>query len=637
MTNALRHRGPDGCDVRVFVPEGSSTAAALGHRRLAILDLSDAGLQPMSNEDESVWVVFNGEIYNYRQLRADLLRKGHQFRSGTDSEVLVHLYEDFGPDFITQLTGMFAFAIFDVKAQRIVLARDQLGIKPLYYSLLPDGLAFGSEIKALLAARSDTPCVNWQAIYDYFTYLYVPGPATAFEGIEQLPPAHTLVYDLRCNQHQLARYWQVRRLEEVERAPREQIEEALYSSLVTSVSQELVSDVPLGLFLSGGIDSSILAGVARQGGVTPRTFTVAFSNSESRYYSEADVAVETSRFLGTEHRQLDVDSVDPFEMLGLVDHFDEPFGNPTFYLQWLIAGRAREHITVALNGAGGDELFAGYPRYRAAQLSRLLHHVPESVLRVGRRALDLARDDHRTMRLRRVREFFDGLDADPVREFANWTYFMNGPEKAELLQESTSSLESSERYLRRYYDETPVAGDNRLLHIDVQSFLADNLLVYTDRMSMAVGMEVRVPLLEPAFVEYALNIPYRWKLSLGSSKWIFRHAFRQFLTPSVRKGAKRGFNAPLALWIRDELDEYFSASEQSNHPLMDVLGEDIGATWKNDAILNWNYIDQMRREHRDGRKDLSYELFSVIVFDVWWRKYITGSLPITRWTAVGAA
>ena len=632
MTAAIKHRGPDGSGARAFGADQLSCAVALGHRRLSIIDLSDAGLQPMRNEDGTIWVVFNGEIYNFQALRDDLLTRGHTFHSATDTEVLVHLYEDLGPSFVDKLNGIFAFAILDCRTRRILLARDHIGVKPLYYSASADGLAFGSEIKALLAARKDRPGVNWQAIYDYFTFLYIPGPQTAFEGIEQLPPAHTLLYDFESRRCTLTPYWHVDR-SDIARAAKADVEEVLYSKVLGAVQRELVSDVPLGVFLSGGIDSAALTGLASESGVRPRTFTVDFSSPDLRYYSEARLARATSQFLNTDHHQLDVASSDPIEMLGLLEFFDQPFGNPTFYLQWLIARCSREHMTVALSGAGGDELFAGYPRYRAAQLSPFFHAIPRFFIRAGRRVFDLFKDSHRTMRLRRVREFLDGLDDDPVHEFAHWTYYMTAEEKAQLFaRETEQAWDRSERHLQRYFEESPFEGGNRLLHVDVRSFLVDNLLEYTDRMSMAVGMEVRVPLLEPDIVAYALNVPFGWKLGARFSKIIERDAFQKFLTPEVRQGAKRGFNAPLGMWMRGALDEYFVASRRDSHPLKDMLGSDIGASWGNEGVLNWSYIETLRRAHRDGRQDVSYELFAVIAFDVWWRKYVAGTLAIEHWS-----
>jgi asparagine synthase (glutamine-hydrolysing) len=322
-------------------------------------------------------------------------------------------------------------------------------------------------------------------------------------------------------------------------------------------------------------------------------------------------------------------------MLDLLEYFDEPFGNPTLFLQWLIAGKAREHITVALSGAGGDELFAGYPRYRAMQLSAAIHRVPKPWLRFASRSLARLRDANKSMHLRRARELLDGLDEDPLREFQSWTYYMTEADKALLLRERSANCLPSNRVLRQQYEECRSSPDNRMLQLDVQTFLVDNLLNYTDRMSMAVGMEVRVPFLEADFVQFALNLPMSWKLG-WQSKNIMRKTFAQYLAPAIRRGKKRGFNAPLGVWMRDQLDQYFEAARDTGHPLRERLGDDIGATWLTSRLLNADYIDWMRQQHREGRQDLAHELFAVIMFDLWWRKYITGTSPMVHWSAEGS-
>lgn len=633
MTQTLRHRGPDGAGVKVFSDGRQRAAVALGHRRLSIIDLTNAGLQPMSNEDETVWLVFNGEIYNFPALRRELIAQGHRFRSNADSEVIIHLYEELGPAVVSRLNGIFAFAILDLRTSRLLLARDHIGVKPLYYRASDDGLAFGSEIKAILALGERRE-VDRQGIYDFFTYLFIPGERTAYQGVHQLPPAHTLTYDFAAGRAEVNRYWRLRERKEVASSSRADVKCALIEKLGTAVEGQLLSDVPLGIFLSGGVDSSALAGLASRLGNAPASYTIDFSSPDLRFYSEAAVAEETSRLLGLGHERLSVSESDPTEMLDLIEYFDQPFGNPTAYLQWLIAKKAREHITVALSGAGGDELFAGYPRYRAAQLSGFFHRIPKPLLALGRRGLELPRDDYRTMRLRRVREFIDGLDEDPVREFTNWTYYMQSKDKQALFGASWQDFEPSDEYLRGVFDESPLSGGNRLLYVDVRSFLPGNLLEYTDRMSMAVGMEVRVPLLEPEFVEYALNVPFNWKLTRRGSKTIMREAFAPLLSPTVRKGAKRGFNVPLGRWMQETLDSYFECGNTAN-AAEEMFGSDRGATWREEQILNPRYIEWMRLEHQSGRQDLSHELFSVIIFDVWWRKYVKQSLPITKWSADG--
>jgi len=641
MVQTLLHRGPDGRNTRSFLPPVISRPVALGHTRLAIIDVSEAGRQPMSNEDGTAWLIFNGEIYNFPELRTRLEVQGHRFRSHTDSEVILHLYDELGPDCVRNLDGIFAFAILDLKRDLVLLARDPLGVKPLYYSASADHFLFGSEIKAILASSMYRADVDWQAAHDYFTYLYVPGPRTMFQGILQLPPAHRLILNLADSSLHLERYWEVRRREEIEKASFADLKTQVRERLAASVKSQLISDVPLGVFLSGGIDSTIVTGLAREGKPKLSTFTVVFEGKEFEFYNEREKSLAVSRHLGTQHHELQVLKTDPAEVLDLVEYMDQPFGNPTSYLMYLLSRVSREHITVALCGAGGDELYAGYPRYRAVRLARQLGWVPRTCLRWGRRALDLVRDSYRTMSLKRARKFLDGLDEDFFGQYAKWTYFLDEEKKAQLLRQLSGSgacgnhRASSVEVLRAAMGRSRLADpDNRILHMDLQTFLVDNVLEYTDKMSMAVALEVRVPLLDPGFVELSLNIPFEYKVRHGETKALLQEAFAEFFPRAARHAPKRGFNAPLAHWILSVFDEYFEASQRPVHSLKDRMGEDIGATWKG-GLLDWSFIQQMREQHRQGKRDNSYELFAVILFDVWWRKYITGTLPMVRWQAAG--
>ncbi len=633
MAQSLRHRGPDGLETRTFAPPRVSETVALAHNRLAIIDLSPAGREPMSNEDETLWLVFNGEIYNFTQLRSRLEIQGHRFRSRTDAEVILHLYEEVGPDSVKQLNGIFAFALLDLRQNRLLLARDPIGVKPLFYYSKPDQFIFGSEIKAVLAALPRTPHLNWGAVSDYFTYLYVPGPKTVFQDIVQLPPAHRLILNLSDNALCLERYWAVQRRKEIESASYEDLKGQVRESLAGSVKNQLISDVPLGIFLSGGVDSTIVAGLAKEHKAAVQTYTVIFEGEEYAFYNEAQKARAVSQHLHTDHRELSVPPTDPSEILNLVDHFDQPFGNPTAYLMHLLSKQARAHITVALCGAGGDELFAGYPRYRAIRFARKLRWIPRPCLRFGGAALSLFPDSYRSMYLRRGRKFFEGLDADFFTQYARWTYFLDEEKKSKLFRLNSSgyspnSLEPSSRALQSAFDSSRLhEWDNRTLQMDVQTFLVDNILEYTDRMSMATALEVRVPLLDPGFVELSLNIPFAYKIRGGKTKALLKEAFDEFFPPIAKNAAKRGFNAPLAHWIRETFDEYFEASRISQGPFKDRLGEGIGSSW-NDGILNWDFIQQLRGQHRRGVRDNSYELFGILAFDVWWRKYINKSLPI---------
>lgn len=638
MVRTLLHRGPDGHDTKIFESPGAPRAVGFGHTRLAIIDLSDAARQPLSNEDGTLWLIFNGEIYNFQELRAELEAQGHRFRTQTDSEVIVHLYEELGTSCPERLNGMFAFAILDLPNRQLFLARDHIGVKPLYYWSGPGSFVFGSEIKAILASGLYTPEVDWQGVHDYFTYLYTPCPATVFRGIRQLPPAHRLVYDLQAGTLEISRYWQVSRREEIERASVPELREQLRLLLTDSVKRQLISDVPLGVFLSGGVDSTIVTGLARQEGIPLRTFTVVFEGEEFAFYNEQEISRQVSRHLGTVHQELSVAPSDPAAMLNLVEFFDQPFGNPTSYLMYLICGRARKHITVALNGAGGDELYAGYPRYRAARLAHRLRWVPRSLLRAGSGVLDLFHDSYRTMGLRRARKFLEGLDADFPRQFVKWTYFFDEPAKAQLLfprshNGANGSCDSSERCIRLASTRSALwEFENRMLHTDVLTFLPDNVLEYTDKMGMAVALEARVPLLDFRFVEFSLNVPFSLKLKGGQSKWLLRETFPEFFPPPAWIAPKRGFNAPLAHWMLNAFDAYFEPPARPG-PAQELFGDDAGATWR-EGILNPTFVQELRGQHKRGLRDNSYELFAILMFDVWWRKYIKRSLPMVHTSEV---
>lgn len=627
MTLSLAHRGPDDSGARFFPEE----RAGLGHTRLSIIDLSPAGHQPMSSANEDIWVVYNGEIYNFLELRREAELLGHRFRSRTDTEVLLHYYEKEGVECVRRLNGMFAFAILDCQRRKLVLARDRLGIKPLYYFWEGGRFVFGSEIKAILAAGFYSPDLNWQGLYDYFTYLYVPCPDTIFKGIFQVPPAHVLELDLRTHEVRTQRYWRADVLGDVaadkgsNAKDYKTIKGELRALLKDAVQRQMISDVPLGVFLSGGVDSPILAGLMAQASSRPvKTFTIIFHGKNIQYYNEQAQARAVADKLGTEHHEIAVDISDPMEMLRLVDYFDQPFGNPTFYLMYLIAQRTRPEVTVALSGAGGDELFAGYPRYRAMVLARRLRWVPRPLLDAARRILALPSDSYRTATLRRARQFLDGLDENFSRQFVKWTYFLDEEEKKLLLnwregeEEQNNNLLPSDRIIRRCLEESRLDDfGNRVLHLDVQTFLLNNLLEYTDKMSMAVGLEVRVPYLDHRVVEYGLAIPFLKKLRGRENKVVLKEAFYDILPAGNRKASKKGFNVPLALWMRDYLDSYFDQYMSRG----EVERQDV---------LNWEHIQLLRRQHRAGRRDNSYELFSIMMFDVWYRRYILRSeLPET--------
>jgi asparagine synthase (glutamine-hydrolysing) len=616
MRDTLVHRGPDSAGQVSFPQE----QVGLGHRRLRIIDLSPEADQPMTQEDGSVWIVFNGEIYNFTELRKDLENRGHRFKSRSDTEVILHLYEEQGTKCFAQLNGIFALALLDRPRGKLILARDHLGVKPLYYHHEGVHFTFASEIKAILASEKYSRALNRQGMYDYFTFLYVPCPETVFEGIFQVPPAHVLELDLRSGQRRLWCYWQADGGQEEGNGQRsyEETKQELRDLLTDSVRRQMVSDVPLGVFLSGGVDSPVLTGLMAQASSRPvKTFSVIFQGKDVQFYNEQEAARAVAQKFGTEHHEIPVDIGDPEAMFDLVDYFDQPFGNPTFYLMYLISKHTRAEVTVALCGAGGDELFAGYPRYQAVALSRWLDWLPAPVLAGARGLARLMPTGHRATRLTRVAQFLNGLDRDPARRYVKWVYFFDEKKKRDLLNQGAgrdgadeSALLPSDRIIRRYLAESRLTDfGNRGLHVDVQTFLVDNLLEYTDKMSMATSLEVRVPFLDPRFVERSLRVPFRHKLRRGRGKVILREAFADLLPEANKRLPKKGFNAPLAVWMRDRLDRYFDAH----------LGR---ARVQQQGIFNWDYLRALRSQHQAGERDNSYELFSILMFDVWYRKYL---------------
>jgi asparagine synthase (glutamine-hydrolysing) len=617
MTASLAHRGPDDRGAAHF-PEAR---LGLGHRRLSILDLSPRGRQPMANEDGTQWITFNGEIYNYRELKKTLDPARHRFASETDTEVILHLYEERGVEAFRALNGMFAFALYDAVRARLYLVRDQLGIKPLYYTEAGGRLAFASEIKAILAAEIYTPEIDWQAAHDFFSYLYVPAPHTMFRGIYQLPPAHFLEYDLRARRLvRIARYWDVAEWGARAAGRREDaqdLQEQLRALMADAVEKQMISDVPLGAFLSGGVDSNVIVGLMAARAARPvKTFTVLFDEPELDYYDERREARRVAERFATEHHEMVVDLSQPEEMLDLVEYFDQPFGNATLYLTYLLSQYTRRHITVALSGAGGDELFGGYPRYRAVRAAKYLRWVPPPAARAALKGVSLLRDNFADRRLHRIRALLAGLDADPARQYLKWVYYLDEERKAKLLAADGPRL-ASHRILQAHLERIPSQWEdgNRFSYLDVETFLADNLLEYSDKMSMAWGLELRVPYLDPRVVELAFRIPFSLKLRGKESKAIQRRAFAELIPPENRRAPKKGFNVPLGTWMRTKLDHYFDERMPR-------------AYVRREGIFDAEYLAHLRDEHRRGRRDNAYELFAVLIFDTWYRKYLTRTLPM---------
>lgn len=607
----LKHRGPDDSH-SVCLDE----SIFLGHTRLAVIDLSKNGRQPMESGNKKCWIVYNGEIYNHLELRKELENTGYMFKSKTDTEVILGLYETYGEKCLEKLNGMFAVAIYDKEKQKLFLARDRLGIKPLYYSFINGTFVFASEIKAILESNLIRKEINWQAIYDYFTFLFVPYPDTAFKHIKQLSPAHTLAVNLKSNDLQIDSYWNPYNESENDftQADYNALKERLSFLIEDSVKNQLISDVPLGLFLSGGIDSSILAAIASKHLSKPlKTYTVRFDDIEMPFFDESKQALNTSQFLSTDHTELQVQGSSVEEIIGLIGCFDQPFANPTFYLSYLLSKLTKDHVTVALSGAGGDELFGGYPRYKALQYSKILQFTPKLFNPYFFKLAGLIKEDYNNPLPRRLKLFLRGIGEDLPSQYTKWTYFLSDDEKEQLLHSdfmAKITSKNSTAVIERYLNEAK-NGEyiNKIEYIDLHTFLIDNVLEYTDKTSMAVGLEARVPYLDHRIVEFSLQIPSKYKIKGSDTKVILKDIFKDMLPDELFNLPKKGFNPPISHWIEKHFNFYFEKILTSSYI-------------EKQGIFNHDYISTLRKQHKSRVKDNGMELFSIIMFDSWYKKYI---------------
>jgi asparagine synthase (glutamine-hydrolysing) len=586
MCNAIRHRGPDG--EGYFVAPG----VALGMRRLSVIDLA-GGDQPIANEDGSVQVVFNGEIYNYRELRGRLVAAGHHLATHSDTETLVHLYEDDGDRLVHALRGMFAFAIWDVRRQHLLLARDRLGIKPLYYWERPGGLAFASELRAFLALETFSARIDRSALGEYLALGYVPDPLCIFEGVKKLSPGHILSWD-RERGSRLDRYWSPAGSETPNVDEWEAIEE-VQRLLADAVRCHLAADVPLGAFLSGGLDSSsVVALMGRQMDRPVRTFSIGFEEPE---FNEAPAAAAAARALGTEHRELIVRPDADVLVEDLVRCFDEPFADSSALPTYLVARLAREDVTVALSGDGGDELFGGYTRYaevlrrgelRPTALRHAIGHVARRLPHAspGRnRLLDLART-------RRGRYAATVAGALAVRD---------GGVALPLLASGGGTLDV---LLDRWFDQLPSRDfATQMMLVDTMSYLPGDILTKVDRTSMAVSLEARVPLLDHRLVEFVVGLPSRLKIRDGTGKWILRQAIAGLVPAHVLEKPKQGFGVPLNRWFRKHLRHRVERLLQADSPIYEFVDRPA--------------MRRLATEHRLQRRDHSHLLWRMLVLDLW--------------------
>lgn len=600
MTRLMTHRGPDGEGLHVDGPVG------LGHRRLSVIDV-EAGVQPMTNEDGTLWLVYNGEIYNFRELAAELAARGHRFATRCDTEVILHLYEELGPACLERLRGMFSFALWDGRRRRLFCARDRLGVKPFFYRFAGGDFIFASGPEPILRHPGVGRSVDAKALDLYLTYQYVPAPLTIYGGMRKLPPAHYLL--LEDGRLSVERYWDVNPGRQAE-IGYDEARERLRELLTEATRLRLVSDVPLGAFLSGGIDSSIV--VALMSGLTDRpvkTFSIGF---EEQTYNELPYARMIAARYGTDHHEFVVKPDAVGLLPRLVRQYGEPFGDSSALPTYYVAEMSRRHVTVALNGDAGDELFAGYDRYLAYALAGRWGRIPSAKLQGRVLARILARAP-RDSALHRVRRFAESVGLEGPARYLSYVAYFGEEERARLyapaMREASRGYDAL-GYLRSLYDACRMDDElGRLLYVDLHSYLPGDLLVKVDIATMAVSLEARSPFLDHRVVEFAAALPPRWKLKGREGKHILKETFADLLPPEILRRPKRGFAVPISRWFRGELKSY----------LRDVLLDP--------SSLGRGYFDPARvrglvEEHQKGRRDHTYRLWALLALELWHREFI---------------
>jgi asparagine synthase (glutamine-hydrolysing) len=603
MCDAMAYRGPD--DAGYLVDPG----VAIGMRRLAIIDLH-SGHQPIFNEDDSVAVVFNGEIYNYRELRQRLEARGHRFKTSSDTEVIVHLYEDLGADFADELNGMFAIALLDRRQRRLVLARDHAGIKPLYYARVDQGLVFGSEVKVVLESGWVPRRLDMDALGQFLSWEYVPGAATLLRDVRRLEPASILELDLQSGQQRIRRFWSPLRAAENDAVATRSAgdwESEVDERVAESVKKQLVSDVPLGAFLSGGVDSSIV--VAAMG--RAETFSIGFDDPT---YNETQWSQRVAQHLGVHHH---VEIIQP-NVLELFDrlmlHMDDPIADVSIFPTYLVSKLAAKFVKVVLSGDGGDELFGGYETFLAQEKARYWDALPRwmrhGVLTPIAEALPPTSAKKGT--INKVKRFVEGAGMDPALGHARWRLFLTEPARQRLFTPGSYGQLTSPvgaHILALNAECQHLEPRNRALYVDFSSYLVDNCLTKVDRMSMACSIEARVPLLDKEIVELAFRVPTDLKFTSSETKVLLKRVAARHVPRECVYRPKQGFSIPIKSWLKNEfrglLEQYLNHDRIAHGGIFDAAE-----------------VSRLKQEHLDNRANHSHILWGLLVFEHWrdrWR------------------
>ncbi len=599
MCDVIRHRGPD--DEGVWVDEG----VALGMRRLSIIDLS-TGQQPIHNEDRTVWTVFNGEIYNFRELRRDLEATGHVFYTSTDTEVIVHAYEQWGAGAIPRLRGMFGLAIWDTRSRTLLIARDRIGIKPMHYAMIKGRFYFGSEIKSLLQAPDLPRDLDMDAIDHYLSFLYTPRDGSIFANVRKLPPGHCLAWT--DGVATIDRYWELPATETYRGSEADAVHQ-LRGVLTDAVRSHLVSDVPLGAFLSGGVDSSLVVGLMSEtSGARVKTFSIGFNEPA---FDELEHARRVARHFGTDHHEFIVEPDAVGILDRLVSHFDEPFADSSAIPTWYVSEMARRHVTVVLSGDGGDELFGGYDRYlphpRVVAFDR---YSPRGARRVA--AIAAARLPHGV----RGKNFLRHVGRDDRGRYLDAIRFFGADEKPALLtveaRRRMHEPDAEHRLARHFERYSQLPWPSQMMRFDTETYLPEDVLTKVDRMSMAHSIESRVPLLDNEVVAFAATLPAEMKIRDNRRKHVLKEVAATLLPPEILNRRKQGFGVPLGVWFRGNLPELFS----------DTL---LGAASLQRGYFEPAFVRQIVGEHVSGKRDHTLRLWQLVVFERWHEQYVDGA------------
>lgn len=607
-TTMLSHRGPDDCGYHQDIH------CALGHRRLSIIDL-EGSKQPIYNEDRSLCIIFNGEIYNFQELRKTLQQKGHVFSTNGDTETILHGYEEWGESCVDKLRGMFAFAIWDLKNKKLFLARDRLGIKPLFYATHGTRLYFASEMKAILADHSFPRSINELALYTYFSYSYIPAPLTIFSDIHKLEPGYTLTW--KDGKITTNKYWDLEFYTHEHKSEQYYID-TFMNLLQEAVELRMISDVPLGAFLSGGIDSSTIVALMSQMSSSPvNTFCIGFGGSTGGYLDERGYADQVAKRYSTSHKEYEVDMNPDGLMDKIVHSFDEPFADDSTIPSYFVCKIARENVTVALSGLGGDEIFGGYERYLGFRLRKYYNRLPRLIrTQLGKiiSSLPERKDGHYT--INHMKRFVRSNELPGDTCYIGYLSILADSIKTEIFSDrntfSAFSSPCDDLFLRHFTSDN-VEGDssalNRALYCDIKTYLPEDILAVTDRLSMHHALEVRVPFIDHQFLEFCATIPDTVRMKGTQKKYLLKKAVRPLLPNDIIDHRKQGFIGPMTQWLKNDLKPY----------VLDTLSE---KNLNKHGLLNGSTVKNIVDQHFSGKEIHDTLIWSMLVFQKWYDMYI---------------